>query len=99
MLSKGLELKVLSEAPGAYKSFEQGELLEYRGRFELCACRRATERRWKLLLFTTSTCLNDGGIKILHRIPSIVVPNRLSSYCIDHCRRSPFRIDKPWLEI
>ncbi|KAG6021400.1 hypothetical protein E4U19_003865 [Claviceps sp. Clav32 group G5] len=78
---------VESEAPVAYKSFEQGKLLEYRGRFRLCVCRRATERRWKSLLFTTSTCLNDWGIKILHRIASIVVQHRLSSYRIDHCRR------------
>ncbi|KAG6178495.1 hypothetical protein E4U10_008213 [Claviceps purpurea] len=80
---------VESEAPVAYnlQVFEQGKLLEYCGRFGLCACRRATERRWKLLLFTTSTCLNDRGIKILHRIASIVVTHRLSSYRIDHCRR------------
>ncbi|KAG6124012.1 hypothetical protein E4U10_000694 [Claviceps purpurea] len=62
--------------PVSCKSPEQDELPEGRGRFGLCACRRATDRRRESLLFTTPTGLNDRGIKISLRLSHFEIDRR-----------------------
>ncbi|KAG6115665.1 hypothetical protein E4U12_001608, partial [Claviceps purpurea] len=62
--------------PVSCKSPEQDELPEGRGRFGLCACRRATDRRRESLLFTTPTGLNDRGIKISLRLSRFEIDRR-----------------------